>query len=72
MEQTTTKNFIADMTLGEALNKHERVREVFATFHLGGCAHCAMNETETIAQATAGYGIDAEKLLNALNELPIQ
>ncbi len=70
MEQMT-KQFTADMTLSEALQKHEQTREVFAAFHLGGCAHCAMNETETIAQATAGYGIDAEKLLNALNELPV-
>lgn len=71
MEQMT-KKFEADMTLGEALKKHESVREVFTTFHLGGCSHCAMNETETIAQATAGYGIDAEKLLSALNDLPLQ
>ncbi len=66
-----TKRFEADMTLGAALKMHERAREVFAAFHLGGCTHCAMNETETIAQATAGYGINAEKLLSALNELPL-
>jgi hybrid cluster-associated redox disulfide protein len=69
---TTTNRFKADMTLGDALRTHERAREVFASFHLGGCAHCAMNESETIAQATAGYGIDSEKLLAALNELPVQ
>lgn len=71
MDQNTM-TFEAEMTLGEALRKHEKAREVFAAFHLGGCSHCAMNETETIAQATASYGIKTDHLLTALNELVVQ
>ncbi len=63
------KKFAGNMTIGEALHLHPRAGEVFASFHLGGCSHCALNESESISQATAGYGIDGKMLLDKLNNL---
>jgi hybrid cluster-associated redox disulfide protein len=64
-----TKKFEANMTIGDALRLHPRAGEVFAAFHLGGCSHCAINEAETIEEVTAGYGVDSNQLVEALNGL---
>ncbi len=64
-----TSYFNTEMTVGEALRIHPRVREVFAAFHLGGCAHCSINQYETIGQVCAGYGVDPEMLLEVLESL---
>lgn len=61
--------FSLDMTIGEAMAIHPRVAEVFAAFHLGGCSHCGINQFETIGQVCAGYGVDAETLLEVLESL---
>ena len=61
--------FRADMSVGEAMQLHPRAREVFAGFHLGGCAHCAISEFETIGQICEGYGVPVDMLLGALNSL---
>ncbi len=61
--------FNQDMTVGEAMQLHPRAREVFAGFHLGGCAHCAISEFETIRQICEGYGVPAEMLISSLNSL---
>jgi len=63
------KHFDLGMTIAEALAVHPRVAEVFAAFHLGGCAHCRINEVETLEQVCAGYGIDADTLLEVLEGL---
>lgn len=63
------KYFSPDMTVGEAMGMHPRVREVFAAFHLGGCAHCMINQYETIGQVCAGYGVDVDMLLETLDSL---
>ena len=63
------KLFSLDMTIGEAMGVHPRVAEVFAAFHLGGCSHCGINQYETIGQVTAGYGVDADMLLEVLEGL---
>jgi hybrid cluster-associated redox disulfide protein len=65
----TQKMFSADMTVGEALKMHPQVQEILMTFHIGGCAHCAINEVETLGQVSEGYGVDTEALLEALNDL---
>jgi hybrid cluster-associated redox disulfide protein len=77
MEQTPAPNetpaaegpFHADLTVGEAMQMHPRAREVFAGFHLGGCAHCAISEFETIRQVSEGYGVPVDMLIGALNGL---
>lgn len=61
--------FHAGLTVGAAMQMHPRAREVFAGFHLGGCAHCSISEFETIQQICEGYGVPAEMLLGALNSL---
>ena len=63
------KYFYPEMTIGEAMSVHPRVREVFAAFHLGGCAHCAINEIETLEQVCAGYGVDLNVLLEVLESV---
>jgi hybrid cluster-associated redox disulfide protein len=61
--------FTPDMTVGAAMQLHPRAREVFAGFHLGGCAHCSISEFETIQQICEGYGVPQEMLIGALNSL---
>ena len=61
--------FNKDMTIGDAMAIHPRVREVFAGYHLGGCAHCVINEFETIEQVTGGYGVPLEPFLETLESL---
>ena len=66
MSETESTQFDTDMTIAEALNAHPRAREVFAAYQLGGCALCAMSQTETLSQLCDTYGIDAQELLEAL------
>jgi len=61
--------FTAEMTVQEAMLQHPKAREVFAGYHLGGCAHCSISEFETIAQVCEGYGVPTEVLLGTLNSL---
>lgn len=62
-------HFNGDMTVGEAMAIHPQVSEVFAAFHLGGCASCGISEVETVGQVCMGYGIDIEVLLEVLEGL---
>lgn len=64
-----TKHFNTDMTIAEAMAVHPRVVEVFAAFHLGGCAHCHINEVETLEQVCSAYGIDPDTLLEVLEDV---
>lgn len=64
-----TRTFHLDMPIHEAMQIHPRVREVFAAFHLGGCAHCALGQFETIGQVCAGYGVEPDALLDILEGL---
>lgn len=61
--------FRPDMTIAEAMQVHPRVGEVLASFHLGGCSHCAVSEVDTIEGACQSYGIDQNALMAALNSL---
>jgi hybrid cluster-associated redox disulfide protein len=65
----TEKRFEAGMTVGEALALHPNARWVFASFHLGGCTHCAISTEETLAQVAEGYGLSLDQLIDALNSL---
>jgi hybrid cluster-associated redox disulfide protein len=67
---TDSPTFHQDLTVGEAFALHPGARAVFANFHLGGCAHCAISEFETIEQVSEGYGIPLSMILDALNALP--
>lgn len=63
------KHFNLEMTIADAMTVHPRVAEVFAAFHLGGCAHCHINAVETLGQVCEGYGIDPDSLLEVLEGL---
>lgn len=69
MSENATISFNADMTVGEAMNTHPNARWVFASYHLGGCSHCAISNEETIEQVAEGYGVPLDKLLEDLNAL---
>lgn len=62
-------NFTKDMTVAQAQAIHPRAREVFAGYHLGGCAHCAIAEFETIEQVCNGYGVPVDAILSSLESL---
>lgn len=61
--------FVAGMTVGEALALHPAARWVFASYHIGGCSHCAMSDEETISQLAEGYKLPLDKLIDDLNSL---
>jgi hybrid cluster-associated redox disulfide protein len=61
--------FSPSMTIAEAMGVHPRVSDVLASFHLGGCSHCAVSDVDTIEGACQTYGIDQRALMVALNGL---
>lgn len=61
--------FRPSMTIAEAMEIHPRVAEVLASFHLGGCSHCAVSDVDTIEGACQTYGVDQKALMGALNQL---
>jgi len=62
-------HFNKDMTVENAFRTHAGAKRVFAKFHLGGCSHCAISETETIEQVSEGYGIPLPMLMSELEAL---
>ncbi len=64
-----SEHFNKDMTVEQAFKTHAGARRVFAKFHLGGCANCAISEHETVEQVSAGYGIPLPMLLEELELL---
>ena len=69
-ENTQEKvQFVADMTVGDAMKLHEDAALVFSSYHLGGCSHCAINSMETIEQVCQGYGVPVDQILESLNNL---
>lgn len=69
MSETQNQHFSADMPVAEAMAVHPRAAEVFAAFHLGGCAHCGISQYETIEQVCMAYGVDVNVLLEVLEGL---
>jgi len=43
-EVTEKPQFTGQTTVGEALRIHPEAGLVLASFHLGGCSHCGINE----------------------------
>jgi len=62
-------HFNKDMTVEQAHQTHAGAKRVFSRFHLGGCSHCAISETETLEQVSEGYGIPLNMLLADLEKL---
>ncbi len=68
-KQSGIPYFHKDMTIGEALRLHPLAQTVMAGFHLGGCSSCDIKEDHILGVAAKDYGIDLDKLLEALNGL---
>ncbi len=66
---TEKREFLPDMTVGQALGFRPAARWVFAAYHIGGCSQCSMSEEETLAQLAQGYGLSLDKLIHDLNAL---
>lgn len=62
-------HFSKDLTVDQAFKTHAGARRVFSKFHLGGCSHCAISESETIEQVSEGYGIPLPMLMDELEKL---
>lgn len=65
----SSQQFTKEMTVGQAMSLHPNARWVFASYHLGGCSHCAISNEETIEQVAEGYGVPLDKLVDDLNSL---
>lgn len=62
-------HFDPAMTVLEAMAVHPQVGEVFAAFHLGGCAGCGVGQFETVTEVCMAYGVDLDLLLEILEGL---
>jgi len=62
-------HFSKELTVDQAFKTHAGARRVFAKFHLGGCSHCSISESETIEQVSEGYGIPLPMLMDELEKL---
>ena len=60
--------FTKDMTIGEALQAHPKVIEVFNKYHMG-CFTCMGATAESIERGAQMHGVDVEELLSDLNAL---
>ncbi len=63
------KYFDAEMTAGEVLRMHQEAGMVLASYHLGGCSHCGINEEHKLVDICQGYGVPLDALLDSLNSL---
>src|ERR1700682_633424 len=62
-------HFSKDLTVEQAFKTHAGARRVFARFHLGGCANCAISETESLEQVSESYGIPLTMIMADLDKL---
>lgn len=69
MATTKTDGFTKATTVGQAYQMHPEVKFVFASYHLGGCSSCAVDNAQTLEQVSVLYGIALEPLLDDLNAL---
>lgn len=56
-----------DMTIAEVLRLDEGTAPIFMQYGMH-CLGCPVSTGESIEQAAAVHGIDADELINALNE----
>jgi hybrid cluster-associated redox disulfide protein len=61
--------FTAEMTVREALMVHPQAEQVLASFHLGGCSHCAVEPNDQLTDACQEHGVDLQALVGTLNLL---
>lgn len=62
------ERFNKDMTILEVINTDRRAAQIFAQIGMH-CVGCAAARGETVAQAAAVHGVNADELVKALNSL---
>jgi hybrid cluster-associated redox disulfide protein len=55
--------------IGEVMAVHPQAQQVLASFHLGGCSSCYVDDQQSLADAAAVNGRELEPILAALNIL---
>ena len=65
----SSNKFHSEMTAGEVLRLHPEAGLVLASYHLGGCSHCGINEEHKLVDICSGYGVPLDALLDSLNAL---
>jgi hybrid cluster-associated redox disulfide protein len=61
--------FTPEMTMREVMLMHPQAEQVLASFHLGGCSHCAVEPGDRLADACQEHGVDVQTLVGNLNLL---
>ena len=61
--------FAAEMTVGEARLLHPQAQQILAGYHLGGCASCVIDDSDTLAAVCRNSGVEPALLLLDLNRL---
>ena len=69
MRQQQGASFSPEMTVREVLMTHPQAEQVLASFHLGGCSHCAVEPGERLVDACQEHGVDLQTLVGNLNLL---
>jgi hybrid cluster-associated redox disulfide protein len=69
--QQGASTFAPEMTVREALLVHPQVEQVLASFHLGGCSHCAVEPEDTLSHAATQHGVNLQALLDNLSLLTV-
>lgn len=64
-----TIRFTPDVRIDELTAIHPAATDVLASFHIGGCSDCAVDDADTLAGAAREKGVELDKLLGALNGL---
>jgi hybrid cluster-associated redox disulfide protein len=67
--QQGVASFTPEMTVREVLMVHPQAEQVLASFHLGGCSHCAVEPNDTLVHACQEHGVDLQALVGNLNLL---
>ncbi len=66
-EQATQQTITADMPIGEVVRKYPNTIKIFLQHGLM-CVGCAVARFENIEQGAAAHGIDADALIQDLNQ----
>ncbi len=61
--------FEPQMTIGEISALHPHAADVLASFHLGGCASCAVSPDQTLTSAAQQHNINLDLLMGSLKQL---
>jgi hybrid cluster-associated redox disulfide protein len=61
--------FTPEMTVREVMLAHPQAEQVLASFHLGGCSHCAVEPGDRLADACQEHGVDLQTVVGNLNLL---